>query len=399
MLARQKMHKKNFIIIFILWSLFFVAFIMLVVKTVPYIFLHNDFYDYWIGAKLLRSGLSPYGTGAYFLEIKNNFHLNFHIATGYSYPPFTAWIMYPLSFIEPHVAAWIWMIFSLIQYVLLCWQFIGKYRNKWIYFFLLTFSPILYSIASGQINIFILTCLWIWFKKPKSWIGSLCFALVCIIKVYPVLLLLLFILKKEWKMISQILFFIFIFVLMPILSYGPKETIFYFTHVLPNLQNQTNSYFTYQSFISVITRYFGAGNQLMLRSINNVFCTTVLFLLITYSLTIKKSLHYLSSLWIVGLSLLPGTTTFWNFTPMIFGIFLIWDNWKKQTLIVRCLFIGAVTISNFTWHSTFLFFLYKDVLNKDFYVALTSTGFLFGVILFILLLFSTEKREKNSHLT
>ncbi|MCX6730911.1 MAG: glycosyltransferase family 87 protein [Candidatus Roizmanbacteria bacterium] len=399
MLTHQNMHKKNFIITFILWSLSFVVCIIFIQKVVPYAFLHNDFYDYWIGAKLLRAGLSPYGIGSHFIEIKNNFHLHFHVATGYSYPPFTAWIMHPLSFVEPHIAAWIWMLCSLVQYAFLCYQFMKQYKNKWVYLFLLTFSPILYSIASGQINIFILMCLWIWLKKSKSWVGSLCFALVCVIKVYPVLLLLLFIVKKKWKMIFQIILFICLFILIPILFSGPKDTVYYFARVLPDLQNQTNGYFTYQSFISVLTRYFGEGEPLLLRSINNIFCLIVLAILMIYSLMSKKSLYYLGSLWMIGLSLLPGTTTFWNFAPMIFGVLIIWDNWGELKTIKKYLFISAIIISNFTWHSTFLPFLYKDVLNKEFYVALTSTGFLFGVILFILLLFSTEKREKNSHLT
>lgn len=359
MLNHPKMDKKRFIIIFTLWSLFFIVFLLFVGKVIPYTFPHNDFYDYWIGAKLLQRGLSPYGIGEHFLAIKNSFHLSFHMATGYSYPPFTAWILYPLCFIEPHAAAWIWMISSLVLYGIVSYQFVNQYQNKWVYPFLLTFIPVIYSVASGQINIFILLFLWTWFKNPKSWIGALCFSLACVIKVYPCLLLLLFILKKQWKLVFQILLFIGIFTLLPILFYGARETVFYFAHVLPNLQNQTNGYFTYQSFISVVTRYFGAADQSLLRSTNTVFCVLVLAILITYSLVSKKSLHYLSALWIVGLSLLPGTTTFWNFTPMLFGVVILFNNWKEQMVITRYLLVMALIISNCTWHSTFWFFYTK----------------------------------------
>ncbi|MDF1695485.1 MAG: glycosyltransferase family 87 protein [Saprospiraceae bacterium] len=120
--------------------------------------------------------------------------------------------------------------------------------------FLISFRYLLDNLANIQINVFILffTVLSIYyFSKGKKWIAALFLAFGISLKVYPVFLLLYFIVKREWTMVGKTLFFCVGFASLPFMVFGYEQTVDYYSfwynqNVVPfaSVAHKNQSYFS-----------------------------------------------------------------------------------------------------------------------------------------------------------
>jgi hypothetical protein len=75
--------------------------------------LFNDFFDYWLAAKVIGAGGNPYDTAA-IMAAAGNAGLHFTLGTGYSYPLLFGCICLPLTILPPGPAAIVFSAISLL---------------------------------------------------------------------------------------------------------------------------------------------------------------------------------------------------------------------------------------------------------------------------------------------
>lgn len=390
---KRNKHKEITLLLIIICLLGITILCVFISHFIPSAYVHNDFYDYWIGSSLYWSGNTPYGITDKFKLIKDTYNLQFHWATGYSYPPFLAWAFYPFIQIHPITAAWIWFILNTILYGIFCYHISNKYQSRMMLLYLFTFSPVLYSIGAGQINIFILIALYLYISRPTHIIGIFGLSIAGIIKVYPFALFFIQCIRKQWKVLIKTIGIGITLLLIPIIPLGFSTTFEYLFNVLPKLQNSTENYFAYQSFNAFISRLpVGDSSHI----IHQIFTAGMIILLIWFSLKIQNHWH-ITSLWITGLTLVAGTTTFWNFTPTLLGNLFFISHWKELTKIQRSWFVFSIICSNIVWHGTFLFNGISIPQNpgiRIIYAFGMSVGFIYGIIQFALL---ATFKSKTTH--
>jgi hypothetical protein len=120
-----------------------------------------DFFHYWSTARLMITGDNPYDIEQLFVLQKTH-NPDQILATGTWYPPWTMSIILPfgyLSYSLAHAVGFIGGIVLLISCALVIWSLYSGPRDKFLLpiLFAVTFSPLVFSIYEGQINILVLT--------------------------------------------------------------------------------------------------------------------------------------------------------------------------------------------------------------------------------------------------
>jgi hypothetical protein len=365
---------------------------------------HNDFYSYYIASKLLVADHSIYGVSDQFKQIKSFYNLEFHWATGYSYPPFLAFILQPLTLLLPVQAAWGWLGMNIILYGVIVWLIYRRFRNKWMLVYLLTYLPVIGSITSGQVNLLVMFGLYSWLFGPTVWQQAVGVVFAGLVKVYPGLLLFMAVLNKQWRLMLVGLLLTSLGLLLPILTDGIADTRLYFTEMLPKLSSDADPFFTQQSVNAVLARLTinadKTGSLLADETFDWLMKAVVggmLLFLSWWTIKHQPTRHVASYLWLVGLTMVAGRTTLWNYALTLFGQVYLIHRWRELTLLeMRWLVIGCLC-SNVGWSWSGWIYTYmstSSILERLLFSFLTSFGFLYGLIQFYLL---AKIFDKNRH--
>lgn len=174
------------------------------------IFAHGDFTVFYQATKFVNADEAIYGNEAFGKAVQK-----LRGAEGgarYLYPPFALLIFEPLMLFSYDTAAWLWFAFQLILLVttiLLLPKAVGvrRWSTKELAIALLVlaiFAPIIASLRSGQVNILIMAMLvaqaWA-LRKHKSILVGLIVAAMILIKLFPVVLLGYYLLKRQWSVV------------------------------------------------------------------------------------------------------------------------------------------------------------------------------------------------------
>ena len=176
-----------------------------------------------------------------------------------TWPPFFSVVSIPVALLDnfnPYLSRFLWLSLSvfamylvvrivtkmalqrkLIIYPLLPSGLLPPDKIHFLHFaiiipVLLSFRYILDNLANIQINIFMLLIVLMslhFFIKRKEVLGGLILAFGISIKVYPVFLLLYFVVKREFSIVLFTLIFTILFALVPFLIYGYEQTLEYYS--------------------------------------------------------------------------------------------------------------------------------------------------------------------------
>jgi hypothetical protein len=356
---------KHFFI-FLLWSLVIAFGSLYIAQKFPYTYPHNDFYVYWIAGKLITQNQSLYGVTPAFKALKDAYHLDFHWSTGYVYPPFFATLLIPLTNIEPHLAAWLWFTLNSLLYAFIAAFLTKKFPHRYTLPFILTFCPAIYGLASGQTVIITLGLWLIYLYSHSSWLQGLTLALFGQLKVYPLALVLL---KKNLAISLFVVLFSLLVLPLP-------HTKTYLLNILPTLQQNTDDYFTHQSLNSFLFRL----------NLSPTFLAPIgmLIFLIAYSFLSKKSWFLKNQIWFLGLSLIAGRQTLWNYLPVLISFLYLLTRFKHLNLIQKTGFVLATLITNLVWH------VLPAILTATTNPLISSIGFFAMLSVWLILLTFTE---------
>jgi hypothetical protein len=142
----------------------------------------------------------------------------FYYYPSFYYPPFWGWLISPLTHWEYETARQIWNILNIFWMVLFFSMVIEWFKNRplfkeswYLWGFMLvalSFSPYLESMRHGQANIvilFLLTAVFWLYSRDKKVIAGMFLGLATMIKIMPIVLIIYWGWKREWKLVLSAL--------------------------------------------------------------------------------------------------------------------------------------------------------------------------------------------------
>jgi hypothetical protein len=149
--------------------------------------LFNDFYDYWLAAKVLAGSGNPYDVGSLAATAAHT-GLHYTVGTGYSYPVLFAYLCLPLAALPGATAAWVFAALSLaglwLAVALLATPPASLRMRELILLGVLAggLTPVAGSLYFGQANLLILPLLALAYR---AFARPLALGLATAVKLYP----------------------------------------------------------------------------------------------------------------------------------------------------------------------------------------------------------------------
>jgi hypothetical protein len=331
----------------------------------------HDFSNYYFGGKFL-------GENRFTANIYDPYWFNKEIvALGYQpmfagfapNTPFLALLFFPLSFLSLAAAKATFNIFSVMLFMYSINRLAAFYKIRSLYLLVLPvlfFVPLRNEILFGQVYLllfFFLAEFWLAYEKKQIAKASIFLSLAILLKVFPVLLLVIFIFRKEYKMLPYSLVSI-LALAMPTLFFCTIGTwFFYFTQVLSKASNGgiASAYVeNYQSAYMFLKRIFVFDPMV---NPDGVFGLPLLFsaLMLAFKITIvtigfyitRKISHSLAviSYWMLALILISPYGSTYTFLLLLFPFWALakseLSNLKRMTIMTLLLFINNFPLSFF----------------------------------------------------
>jgi len=205
------------------WFLFSVAAVLLlsiaVVKTAP----GHDFKVYWVAGQSLLSGRIDLYASDFGLDP----------ILDYRYPPLFILLFAPLSLLPMLTAEFIWagltlaaLFFAFFFYKSTFEKTLSQAKSSKLIFFLVTLLCLKYVLIGVRtlnvhmiaVSLFIVAVCLVIRKLPAG--GAALTALVISVKIFPVLSLPYFVIKREWKFVAFTGIILFLLFLAPSLYFG-----------------------------------------------------------------------------------------------------------------------------------------------------------------------------------
>ncbi len=238
---------------------------------------YPDFSGYYFGAQYFLDGVNPYHGGG-------------RLYTPYVYPPTVMLLFLPLTLFSYQTAGLIWITLNfilLILCLLLLARIIGikiiSSTNLFLMGLVFISFPVKFSFGMGQINILVLTLLvgslWLLKQKEEKWFGIL-IGVSLIVKLFPILLPVYFLLKKKFNILWWITLCIIIGIVVVILlvPQGLSES---FMKLIPSFATSWKLDYYNQALAGFVGRSFGTGiGASYLKTFASVVIITISFLFV-----------------------------------------------------------------------------------------------------------------------
>ncbi len=390
----------------------------------------HDFANYFFGGKFLAEG--NFNSSIYF-----PFEFNKAIAdAGYRHifasyapnTPFLALLFMPLSSLPLVVAKFIFNLFSISLFLYSIQRLVSFYKINTACLFLipiLFFVPIKNEILFGQVYFllfFLLAESWLAYEKKQLTKMAIFVSLAIFIKVFPVLIIFVFLYRRQFRPIAYIIFTSVILFTISVIISGSDIWIFYLENVLLKASNGEIS----EAYVSNYQSVFMFLKQLLVfdstQNPGAVINSPAMFsgFMLAFKITILTAGFYITrkannslfviSYWILAMILLSPYGSTYTFVLLIIPYFSLVNcplsNAKKVMGFVLLFIISNVPLqlyqSNVFPLSYFRLFalllVFALFLSWIFYTVDLQKITIAAVAGFVVMIFSDKKTEKSSYL-
>ncbi|MCW3077812.1 MAG: hypothetical protein JWO32_2421 [Bacteroidetes bacterium] len=250
-----------------LFCLFFFTSIGLLILSINHPI--GDFGNYYYGSKMLHEGKNIgflYTDTHWFNEQIKTYGETDFFENYAPIPPFSLVFYYPLIFLKSATAK---LVFNLIGIIFLCFSLIRlleqevSLKSKYFISFIVLLFPIYNNLVQGQAYLIVAALLleiFIACKLKRNMLTGIYVALLFLLKLFPVLILFYFIIKKQYKVVLWSAVFILILLGITCLVVDSSVVYNYYACIVPRLsQNQVIDPFYY-------------GHQSLDIFLKNMFC-------------------------------------------------------------------------------------------------------------------------------
>lgn len=181
----------------------------------------SDFLTYYTTAKSLLIGESIYSSP----------NIQF---------PFVSILFVPFALLPIYPAVVIWNIFSILLYLLNAILVIKELPirlTKYQYYLLIGIAfcwyPLLAHIGLGQVSLLVSTCLisgWALIRRNKSCLAGIFVGFACLVKLFPGIILIYFLLRKQWNSAATFITTILAGLIITVLLVGEQDMYYYLSH-------------------------------------------------------------------------------------------------------------------------------------------------------------------------
>jgi hypothetical protein len=348
------------------WRLNRLTLLLLVVGCIGFgwqllrpVLFHSDPYDfntYYLAALAHLRGLDPY-------DLNNLVALAEEVGapkvTVYRYPPFYTLLALPLGLLPYRIAMLSWQILNLVLVVGAAWLIGATLRLRFnsrnaliIGLIFLTFDPLLYNFAIGQINLVMLVLItlvaWAWMRQHHLFAG-LILGLAVSIKIAPAILFPYFLWKKGYRLVTAgvAAFVGFGGLAVVLLGLAPTLT---FISVLTEFATESNAWIANQSLRGFLDRLFVGDEYIQPLLLNPTLSSWIhygaLFLLlgvttwILYRSRRRDQFHLDFALIIITFHLISTTTWVHHFVWMLYPLVTLAVVSLKQRSLVPIVLFG-----------------------------------------------------------
>ena len=232
-------------ILLLLVGAFLVLLKVLLLQSYP------DFSSYYFAPKSLFQHQNPYIGGK-------------HYFTPFVYPPIVIVFFLPFSLLSYVLAQKLWVGVSIVLLIASVFLLLRSYKQQVLSLrsasiFILVFLafPTKFTLGMGQVNmviVFLLSLCFYYLLKGKQKLVGIFLAFSVAIKLFPGLLLLYFIIKKQWIILISFLITILSISVVCYVVVGPKLISYFIFIVLPSLLTSWKSDYYNQAFSGFLAR-------------------------------------------------------------------------------------------------------------------------------------------------
>lgn len=299
----------------------------------------------------------------------------------YSYTPLQAYLLAPLSFLpfEKSYSVWSWVSAFLILASIFLFSRMTKY-SKTAFIFLTLFyslsSFFWFQIERGQTDslllFFISLSLYLYFKKKHLAWAALFFSLAILLKVFLAVLVLFFILRKEFKFLAYTVFFSLVIILVT----GFNIWWYWLFTVIPKYANYYLGFEVDHSLAYFFSGFLDKPFPQIIK-IAEIFSALLAFLYLTISYLSKNKSRNLLLLELAIISIIAEISTPWSanyklvtLLPLFIAPFLILEieSIKNRVLLTLPLLASFVLLSPIynEFYGRFLFSFVATLLPGQF---------------------------------
>jgi len=324
----------------------------------------HDFANYYFGAKFLAE--SHFASWIYFpypfnKAISNLGYVNIFVSYAPN-TPFLALLFLPVSFLPMAAAKLAFNSLGVILFVFTLKRFADYYKIN-LFFILLVpilfFVPIKNELLFGQVYFLLFFLLgegWLAYEKKSYLRMSIFLAFAIFLKVFPILLVAVFVFRKQWRALGYVAISCAILLSVSIASGGLDVWVFYLKNVLPKASNGEIS----DGFVANYQSLFMFLKQLLVfdstQNPNAIFNSPVLFYALMLAVKIKlivigfyvtrKSNNslYVFSYWLLVMLVISPYGSTYGFILLVFPFFaVIKSPVPGIQKIIGCVLIFAVS--------------------------------------------------------
>jgi hypothetical protein len=209
-----------------------------------------DYFAYYKGARAITTGQPLYtGIGG---------------ETPYLYPPLLAMLLAPIAALADFkTSAVIWLLLNIAITLVTLAALSHAIRQPsyqmalWVGAAL--FTPLAQTLWMGQVSLVLFALAagtWLAYREDKPLLAGALLALAVWIKVYPAIILLYFIWRRDWRVIASTVVSGTILGVIQLIAVGPAECLKLITVVLPDLSNSGSVALSNQSIQGFAYRLF-----------------------------------------------------------------------------------------------------------------------------------------------
>jgi Glycosyltransferase family 87 len=209
-----------------------------------------DFRAFYVAARSVLLNLDPYlNPVTQFPELYAAINAEDAIASGFIYPPLAALLFLPLGFFPYATAKIVFSALILASLVALCLLFAKQRDDRRLtpgeaFLFVTCSFPLLATFERGQIDLVIVLLTWLSFqlyRSQKLFQSSLLLGLAICIKIFPAIVIVYYLIKRQFKIAAYAIASTVGLFLFPLLYFKPSVYLHFFQFVLPNLFGKITS--------------------------------------------------------------------------------------------------------------------------------------------------------------
>lgn len=392
-------------------------------------FPEHDFANYYFGGKFLAEG--NFNSTIYFpyefnKAIFDSGYPNIFVSYAPN-TPFLAVFFFGFSLFSLTVAKLYFNCISIVLFVFSTYRLFSHYKIDFRYALLipvLFLAPIKNNLLFGQVYFllfFLLSEGWMAYENERWKSMSFFWGLVILLKVFPALLIVFLMFRKQWKALSYLVFCSVLLFGLSLLFIGIDIWLFYLKEVLPKASNgeiATGFVDNYQSVFMFLKRCFvfeTIENPNAFYNYPNLFSALMVafkigVLVIGYFISKRNSnTLFVFSYWILAMILLSPYGSTYTFILLLFPFLALLkseiSNTKKVAFCLIIFLINNFSLSifigqefPFSYLRMLLLFLFFVLFLLQFRqkVNWKAVAMLSLFPLFLILFFKTTKSEKST---